>query len=352
MKYYLKNIENNEFHAGNKAREDCEKIFKNLEFKELRIKNNQIVKENIFGKVQKIYCLFKNINTYIKSYIKLKKGDLVFYQFPFNNICERMLIKIISRKKIKLIPVIHDLDGIREKNLKKNNQERKYLRKSYKIISHNKRMTKFLRKEYEINGVIKELLIFDYILNKEKRIKKSKKEDNIICYAGNLDYKKSSFIYKLNELKNVEFNIFGINYQEKKNNNCFKYCGAFAPDIIHEKLNGKYGLIWDGHSLETCEGLYGEYLIYNNPHKFSLYVVAELPVITWDQAAISSYIIENKLGIVVSSLKELNEKLNYISEEEYNIMKKNVIKLKNKIKNGEVLKNLLKEIVKEEKNEK
>lgn len=106
-------------------------------------------------------------------------------------------------------------------------------------------------------------------------------------------------------------------------------------------------MIWDGNSLKMCEGLYGEYLKYNNPHKLSLYIVSGLPIIVWNKAAIADYIIENNLGITISSLEEIEEKISNITEKEYKIMKENVLKLQEKIKKGEVLKQILNKILEE-----
>lgn len=353
MRYYIRSIKAIDFHAGNKARNDCEIIYKELKLKEIKLKNINFNKKICFVKFRKFLSILLNITLYIKIYKELKEKDIIFYQFPFDNICEKLTIKIAKIKKVKTIPIVHDLDGIREKSLKKFRKEKKDLEKSSQIISHNKEMTKILKTNYKFYGKIKELFIFDYLINEKNN--KEKKIDvplRRVCYAGNLDYNKSSFIYKLNELKDINFNVYGINYQEEKNKNSFQYCGAFHPDIIHTKLQGDFGLIWDGNSLKNCEGMCGEYLKYNNPHKFSLYIAAGLPVITWDKAAISSYIIENKLGVVISSLNELKGILDNVSKEDYEVMKSNVIKLREKIINGEVLKRLLVEIIEEEENEK
>ena len=348
MEYYISNKINNGYNAGSKARNDCETIFKSLGLNKLEVKEKKFSNNFFYNKIEKIYYILKNIPNYIKNYKLLRKNDIIFYQFPSNNIYEKILLKIIRLKKGKLIPIIHDLEGIRFNNLKKKREEIKYLNKSYQIISHNKEMTKFLQNEYKIYIKTREIFIFDYLVNEAKL---QIPTNNAICYAGNLIYKKSSFIYNLNKIKNINFNVYGKNYQKEKNNNAFKYCGAFSPEVIHKKLEGKFGLIWDGNSLEKCDDLYGEYLKYNSPHKFSLYIASKLPVITWDKAAISSYILENKLGIVVSSLKDLEDKLENISEEEYKIMKENVIKLSGKITKGEILKNTLFEIIQEGKNE-
>lgn len=99
------------------------------------------------------------------------------------------------------------------------------------------------------------------------------------------------------------------------------------PEELPEKLEAKYGLVWDGLEITSCEGTFGQYLKYNNPHKFSLYMAAGIPVITQRKAAIANFIIENKVGIVVDNLENIKNVIENISSEEYETMCENTKKL-------------------------
>ena len=109
-------------------------------------------------------------------------------------------------------------------------------------------------------------------------------------------------------------------------------------------------MIWDGDSLEECNGAFGEYLKYNNPHKFSLYIAAGIPVITWKKAAIAEFIEKENIGITVNSLEDLEKILINLSNEEYEKKVENVLKIREKIINGKILTNIIKEILNEENN--
>ena len=76
------------------------------------------------------------------------------------------------------------------------------------------------------------------------------------------------------------------------------------------------------------------YLRYNNPHKVSLYLTAGIPVIVWKESALANFITKNKLGIAVSSLNEIKEKIEKLSDKEYDEMLKNISKVSSKTKNG------------------
>lgn len=341
--YYLGNIINNNFNAGNKARKDCEIIFKKLNIKE--IKMNYFAMSKFYNTF--IYkCIDQSIAIISNFKFLFKRYTLFFSQFPVEK--KWGYLYFYNLKNINIVSIIHDLDGLRERNKEKIKNEIKYLNKSKYIISHNSKMTELLIRNGVTKNKIKNLNIFDYILKEEDReVNKIKTSD--ICFAGNLE--KSLFIYKLKKIKNVKMDVFGINYQEEKNQGDFNYCGAYPPNEIHKKLSGRYGLIWDGDSLKECNGLYGEYLKYNNPHKFSLYVAAGIPVITWKKAAIAEFIDKENLGITVDSLYDLEKELLNLSNEEYEEKVKNVLKLREKIINGEILTKLIQEILDEENNE-
>lgn len=89
---------------------------------------------------------------------------------------------------------------------------------------------------------------------------------------------------------------------------------------------------------KTCSGIFGDYLRINNPHKTSLYLACGIPVITWNKAAIAQYVRKNRVGITVSSLDEINEKLKDVSKDEYNLMRKNAKKCSERVRNGYYLK--------------
>ena len=105
-----------------------------------------------------------------------------------------------------------------------------------------------------------------------------------------------------------------------------------------------FGLVWDGSSIEKCDGNTGEYLKYNNPHKLSLYLVSGIPVVIWKEAAEAKFVEEYGLGITVNSLAELGEKFASLSEEEYFEMVKRVAVVSKHLKSGYYLTQAIKEI--------
>ena len=115
------------------------------------------------------------------------------------------------------------------------------------------------------------------------------------------------------------------------------YKGKFKPEELLDYLEGSFGLVWDGISLDTCTGGFGEYLKYNNPHKVSLYLTAGIPVVVWEQSALAKFVKENNVGITINSLNELKDKIDNITDEEYQAMLENTKQISEKTKNGKFL---------------
>ena len=83
---------------------------------------------------------------------------------------------------------------------------------------------------------------------------------------------------------------------------------------------GGWGLVWDGTSIDTCEGDLGQYLRLIASHKLSLHLVMGIPVIVWKESAEADFVVREGLGIAVASLKELPERIAAISDEAYSQM--------------------------------
>lgn len=120
-----------------------------------------------------------------------------------------------------------------------------------------------------------------------------------------------------------------------------KYEGTFPPEVLPQYLKGNWGLVWDGDSLDSCIGKYGEYLKYNNPHKVSLYLSSGIPVIVWSGAAIADFVKSTGTGILIDNLGELEKVLDNIDECEYRDIRSNVKQVSYDMRNGEYLRHAL-----------
>ena len=93
---------------------------------------------------------------------------------------------------------------------------------------------------------------------------------------------------------------------------------------------------------ETCDGLSGNYLKMNNPHKFSLYLSSGLPVIVWDQAAVADFVRKEKVGVTVSRIGEIRDVIANMDEKSYREIEANARKISRRLISGSYTKAALK----------
>lgn len=271
----------------------------------------------------------------------LKEDSYLILQLPLLDDTEGLykIFDIKKKKNIKIIGIVHDINIVRGNPTEYDFRQYKVLKEVPDVlIVHNMYMVKMLAdRGFDSDRLVK-LEIFDYLIPDYKEIKES---DGIVI-AGNLMESKAGYVYQINKINNVTFNLFGANYNAKKPFDNINYFGAFLPDELIKNLTGKYGLVWDGDSVETCSGGKGEYLKINNPHKLSLYLAVGLPVIIWDEAAEADFVLRENVGFTVGSLYDLPGKMSDISNNNYEIMKKNAEKVGARLRNGEYLTSALK----------
>lgn len=351
--YICEGKPNGEYNASTKARSDIEKLLENKEYKKFFIPTKYGVKENKLLKVFQVLSYIKNKYIWEESLHELQSGDIVILQYPILNTVIG-LEKVLNKAKkngINVIALVHDLDSLRYKPeyqgkmlcKRVQKEDKEILKACTKIIVHNDKMK---QKVIELGNESEKIIVlklFDYLCDIELKEIQRKKDEPIII-AGNLSKEKAAYLKNLKDIKDVKFNLYGIGYEKDDEEKNVEYKGAFLPDELLNNLYGSYGLVWDGNSIDECKGGFGEYLKYNNPHKVSMYMAAGIPVIIWKEAALAELIQENRLGFVVSNLQELSEKLEKVTDEEYNEYLNNAKRFSEKVKNGYFLFNTIKKV--------
>ena len=256
--------------------------------------------------------------------------DNVVIQYPLysNKLIKQITDSVHQNSHAKLYFIIHDAEMIRlyADEPKRAQGELDSFNLSDGIIGHNAKMNKFL-KEQGVKVPLVDLGIFDY--DNPQPLQEYKGYDKSVCYAGNLiDAEFLQDVHPTNR-----FDLFGPNPAESYNEG-LNYKGQFSPTDLPAHMDENFGLVWHGTSVDTCDGVFGRYLKWNNPHKTSLCLSSGLPVIIWDQAALADFVLENGVGITISSLNDLNDKLDALTEEEYRQMHDNVQKVANQMRTG------------------
>lgn len=311
--------------AGNKAQKDINQVAEELGY--------QTIKYRIAG--GRVQQFFSKLGFSIKLRRIPQKSRLLF-QYPLAGGLEKHVVNFLEKRgDVELVLFIHDLDILRNAgNDVVIQREVQLLNLAKTVVVHNNSMK--VEVEKKILDIKKTRIIvlqlFDYLCEISKKEKSCNK--NSVVIAGNLSKNKSGYIYHLSECSaKLNYHLYGINYIEQKKAHIV-YHGAFRPEELPDKLEQGFGLVWDGDELSCCSGSFGEYLRYNNPHKLSLYLATGMPVVVWDQAAVKGLVETEGIGLVVSSLSDMEKQIFSLSDEDYCAMRQNAQRIGERVRDG------------------
>lgn len=327
--------------GGTKYDEDLLKVFLQMgfEIKYIPLEISKIQKIKGFIKIVLKVIFFRNRLYFFRYPLLYMSKNLYYIMYVY----QLILYKIMSISKNKIGVIISDLDYIRNEGFKSTYKDIRFLKNFDYIIVHNDTMRDFLIK----NGLDKKKLINQEVGNNlsDEFIVPKRILSKTLVFSGNLT--KSKFLSEFNNENIVSYkiNLYGIGFNKKNENKILKYKGSYSSEDIVKVLDGSFGVIWDGDSIDACSGYYGEYTKINNPSKFSQYIVAGLPVIAWDKSAVANIIKKYNIGFIVNNLMEIDDILNNLTEEEYNSYLKNVMNLRERIIKGYHFKKAISEVL-------
>ncbi len=319
--------------AGNKAKTDNEDTLSEMGAVNLglhRTVNNS-----------KIIAFFLDLAGIIRACILLHKDDVLFLQYPVKKYFS-FLCNVARMKGAKTVSLIHDLGSFRRKKLSTEKEINRLSHSDY-IIASNEHMKDWLQ-EHGLQKPIGSLGLFDYRSMSFNQNTGNLPSTSNVVYAGALSMRKNSFLVELTKrLDTWNLTIVGNKdgLQGLQDNPHITYRGFLPSEDFIAHIDANFGLVWDGDSLDTCSGDYGNYLRWNSPHKVSFNLRAGLPVIIWKEAAVAPIIEKEGVGIAISSLKELDNILAHLSQEEYAMMKQKALQMAKKLNQGCFLRNAL-----------
>jgi len=320
--------------AGKKAKKDIEDILlKEFDIEKLyyeRIDKLKGFKKLIYKLKKIVYTLKNTIST-----------DILIVQFPYTT---SIFMTSFAKHKICFI---HDLACLRNFNMKLKNKEIKFINSCEYVIAHNNRMKEFLTE----NGVNHEKIfvnnIFDYLADGNIKNKKEFNREKLsISFVGNVNKKKTPFLYQLDP-KKMNFKLFlcGIGIDSDINDKEI-YRGQFKPEELLDNINEDLGLVWggtfdDSDMFGDDTDSYKRYTKYNNPHKLSCYLAAGIPVVVWEKSAMAEFVKKNNVGYTINNIYDINN----LDLSEYNVKKENAINIGNKLREGYYTKQVINQVL-------
>ena len=335
------------YDACAKPHSDAEKTANSLGFESVYLYGSRISKlgKPLWKKILlHSYNVFYAVCVFLQSLKlrKLKDCD-IFVQYGFAIKSMYSIVKMLKHRGNRIIMLIHDLETLRFKE--KRTDEIELLKYVDVLIVHTQPMLEKV-KEKGFKGKVVVMGFFDYLNDFEADKNEKKKDDIEIVFAGNLS--KSLFLQKLNTLEHHEdmyFNLYGTATERIMFDNSVRYKGFFENNNILA-IEGNWGLVWDGDSIDGCTTELGDYLRLNAPFKFSLYIAREIPVIVWKESAMAYYVEKFNIGVTVESLSDIYTTIKSLSKDQLKAIRDNVHLLSKRVKQGDMLKQALRETIK------
>ena len=316
--------------SGNKAKIDIEDLLQDMGATNLGLKRSHYN--------SKVITFLLDLAGVVRCCLQLKKGDVLFLQYPVKKYFS-FLCRAAHLHQAKAVALIHDLGSFRRKKLTVQGEIERLSHANY-VIASNQVMQQWLI-EQGLQRPTGALELFDYLTPTIHGTHTPYRQGHArVVYAGALAKRKNSFILQLMSTDmNYELHIYGKKegLPGLHETDSIKLRGFAPAEEFVAKVDADFGLVWDGDSVDSCTGNFGEYLRYNSPHKASFYLRAGLPVIVWSQSALATVVDREGIGFSISSMHELNAKLSSLSPSLYENMVHHVERIQARLRDGSFL---------------
>ena len=211
--------------------------------------------------------------------------DTVLFQYPFSSNVEKIFNSCCTLN-LKTILVVHQVEDLNE--MIQLNQA------SRLIVMSKDLKTKLIEQGCYCQLLVREHL--DYLMNQELVVPTLSKTIILIEDDEILDDWTDNYSFTLN--------VYGKKTVQERTHLIYK--GEFDLEQTPLKLEGSFGLVSPHTTIDSWQ--------------VSLYLLTKRPLICFEGTELATFVLEHELGFVISTLDEIEAKLNEISNEDYAYM--------------------------------
>lgn len=262
---------------------------------------------------------------------KLQPGDLLALVYPVYPTLYNWLLRAAKAKGVELLVIIGDIDGLKDDDAVQLKKDIHFFREQKRVLVHNEAMAAWMH-SVGVNARLESIDFFPFLAMPAT---KDQPASEAIVFAGNLG--KSQFLVQLDqpELASIHFHVYGDGLptsMELPSNVIWK--GRFPPAAMPGRVEGRFGLLWDGEAWDHAEGSIGRYMAYISHHKLSLYILAGLPLLVPRTAGAAALVEKEEIGIVFNSLRDIEGQIKKLSEESFAEMRLRLIPWSMRLSDG------------------
>ena len=211
--------------------------------------------------------------------------DTVLFQYPFSSNVKKIFNSCCTLN-LKTILVVHQVKDLNE--MIQLNQA------SRLIVMSKDLKTKLIEQGCYCQLLVREHL--DYLMNQELVVPTLSKTIILIEDDEILDDWTDNYSFTLN--------VYGKKTVQERTHLIYK--GEFDLEQTPLKLEGSFGLVSPHTTIDSWQ--------------VSLYLLTKRPLICFEGTELATFVLEHELGFVISTLDEIEAKLNEISNEDYAYM--------------------------------
>jgi hypothetical protein len=245
----------------------------------------------------RLLALLRSAGQLLRWAPALSTATSLVVQYPVGRLNEYLVTRILGRGRT--VCLLHDLELLRRPALAR--READTLSRFDVIVVHSQAMARRLKAEQM--GVPTVVLgAFDFLMQSPPAIPAGERPRALYIF-GNLSPEKASYVYAVDPSHTqVSVEAYGPNCDVTRLHPRVSWKGVLDPERPALSCVDGFGLVWDGDSSAGLAGPCGEYLRFNAPHKFSLYLALGLPVVVPAASAIAAFVAEHGLGLCVDSI--------------------------------------------------
>lgn len=227
--------------------------------------------------------------------VGLTSSDLVVHQFPsyLPLAFEENFQQAVQATGAKFIILIHDFEPLRLSERQDSDREYALLKRADGLVVHTDEMAQAL--SIPVPTFI--LGLFDYLT--DSPIPDRKRSSDLI-FAGTLT--KAPWL-KTFPLPIQVFGNLPRKWSSDDVSPTLNLQDVLPQDTAPSELPDGIGIVWDSDRSQTTH--YQNYQQLNSPHKLSLYLAAELPVILPSISPFADFITHHQLGASLDDLSQL-----------------------------------------------
>ena len=321
--------------AMNKVRRDVQLFAADAGYAPVKVKAKDTSAGSWWDRIRLGINVFRD---WAGLFLRLNWEDLLLVQYPVFPVkgvwLARFMLHMIQWKGARTAAIVHDIDSLRLIGGKAARWSDQVLLPAFdRLIVHTGRMRDYLVGQGVPAEKMTVLGLFDYAtpaMMPERQLTMD------VCFAGNLRKEKAGWLYAMPRTK-LTWHLWGEGWKGRKTRTDMIHHGTASPEALPGRLEGSFGVVWDGQALDTARGAYGAYMMINSPHKLSLYLAAGMPVVVWSGAAVADWVRATGTGLVLSQLTDLPRAIADLTPEAYASMVQAARREGNALRSGHYL---------------